>query len=168
MQCFVLRCHFSHTRLTEDIYINCQQFCFLFVVKGASSYDEISTICSVDAWCRDGTCPSGLSCYSNFDCNVQDIIRAEIEEETDANAIANGEVEDEVIDEDDAVQEDETVEGDHFFCGLNWNTVAADCESAQHCPSGTDDECELFGAVCFGGTSCGEYTSINIFYHQFA
>ena len=100
MQCFVLRCHFSHTRLTEDIYINnCQQFCFLFVVKGASSYDEISTICSVDAWCRDGTCPSGLSCYSNFDCNVQDIIRAEIEEEREANAIANGDIEDEGEDE---------------------------------------------------------------------
>ena len=42
----------------------------------------------------------------------------------------------------------------HFFCGTDWNTVSNDCDAAQHCPTGTDDECELFGAVCFAGTSC--------------
>eukprot|EP00578_Thalassiosira_sp_NH16_P020860 CAMPEP_0181083974 /NCGR_PEP_ID=MMETSP1071-20121207/4450_1 /TAXON_ID=35127 /ORGANISM="Thalassiosira sp., Strain NH16" /LENGTH=1372 /DNA_ID=CAMNT_0023165681 /DNA_START=213 /DNA_END=4331 /DNA_ORIENTATION=- len=46
------------------------------------------------------------------------------------------------------------IESNHFFCGLDWNSVSNDCDGAQHCPTGIDDECELFGAVCFAGTTC--------------
>lgn len=56
-----------------------------------------------------------------------------------------------------AVLAEESIADDdsnHFFCGLDWGTVSADCDAAQHCPSGNDDECTSPGAVCFGGTEC--------------
>ena len=51
-------------------------------------------------------------------------------------------------------EEGEDDEANHFFCGLDWNTVSNDCNAAQHCPTGSDGECEAPGAACFGGTMC--------------
>lgn len=40
------------------------------------------------------------------------------------------------------------------FCGASWDDASANCPERQHCPSGTDDECETDGHICYGGTLC--------------
>jgi len=46
----------------------------------------------------------------------------------------------------------------HHSISIQLYTNRADasdnCEERQHCPSGTDDECETEGHICFGGTTC--------------
>eukprot|EP00804_Cyclotella_cryptica_P006850 CCRYP_010966-RC/>CCRYP_010966-RC protein AED:0.09 eAED:0.09 QI:59/0.92/0.86/1/0.85/0.8/15/815/1501 len=40
------------------------------------------------------------------------------------------------------------------FCGASWDDASSNCAERQHCPSGTDDECETDGHICYGGTLC--------------
>ena len=40
---------------------------------------------SVENWCRDGMCENGMSCFGAPDCNIQDIINAQLEAEKEAN-----------------------------------------------------------------------------------
>ena len=40
---------------------------------------------SVENWCRDGMCDNGMSCFGAPDCNIQDIINAQLEAEKAAN-----------------------------------------------------------------------------------
>jgi len=56
----------------------------------------------------------------------------------------------------------------HFFCGLDYNSIVNDCAAAQHCPSGTDEECELPGALCFGGTTCDASKGHGEFFEYFS
>ena len=50
----------------------------------------------------------------------------------------------------------------HHSISIQLYTHRADasdnCEERQHCPSGTDDECETEGHICFGGTTCDSKT----------
>ena len=43
---------------------------------------------------------------------------------------------------------------DTFFCGYKWDDP--DCLTRQHCPSGRNEECELFadGQKCFANSPC--------------
>lgn len=45
-------------------------------------------------------------------------------------------------------------ESNNNFCGATWDDASANCKDRRHCPSGTDDECETEGHICFGGTLC--------------
>ena len=45
-------------------------------------------------------------------------------------------------------------DSNHYFCGTSWGDASENCNDRQHCPSGTDDECETDGHICFGGTTC--------------
>ena len=38
-------------------------------------------------------------------------------------------------------------ESNHFFCGSTWDDASNNCDSRQHCPSGTDDECNGGGGA---------------------
>ncbi|KAL7551450.1 hypothetical protein ACHAWF_015575 [Thalassiosira exigua] len=108
------------------------------------------SICAAENWCKDGTCPDGTSCLGGSGCHIQELVRAQLKNEQGghgSDAHETGFVTEEG-------KEEEEKESDHFFCGLDWNIVEGDCIAAQHCPTGTDDECEIDGAVCFGGTSC--------------
>ena len=45
----------------------------------------------------------------------------------------------------------------HYFCGLptaGISTVSNNCLSSQHCPSGSDNECEIPGEICYKNTKC--------------
>jgi hypothetical protein len=32
-------------------------------------------------------------------------------------------------------------DSNHFFCGTSWDDASNNCDERQHCPTGTDDEC---------------------------
>lgn len=49
-------------------------------------------------------------------------------------------------------------DSNHYFCGTSWGDASDNCVERQHCPGGTDDECETAGHICFGGTSCDSRT----------
>ena len=51
---------------------------------------EADSNCSVEYWCRDGVCADGMSCFGGLDCNIQDLIEAELEKEKEANGEAGG------------------------------------------------------------------------------
>jgi len=45
----------------------------------------------------------------------------------------------------------------HYFCGLptaGISTISNNCLSSQHCPSGSDNECEIPGEICYKNTKC--------------
>ena len=45
----------------------------------------------------------------------------------------------------------------HYFCGLptsGISNITNNCLSSQHCPSGSDDECEIPGGICYKNTKC--------------
>ena len=45
----------------------------------------------------------------------------------------------------------------HYFCGLptsGISTISNNCLSSQHCPSGSDNECEIPGEICYKNTAC--------------
>ena len=45
----------------------------------------------------------------------------------------------------------------HYFCGLptaGVSTISNNCLSSQHCPSGSDNECEIPGEICYKNTKC--------------
>ena len=45
----------------------------------------------------------------------------------------------------------------HYFCGLptsGVSTISNNCLSSQHCPSGSDNECEIPGEICYKNTTC--------------
>ena len=45
----------------------------------------------------------------------------------------------------------------HYFCGLptsGVSTISNNCLSSQHCPSGSDNECEIPGEICYKNTAC--------------
>lgn len=47
-----------------------------------------------------------------------------------------------------------TQESNNNFCGTTWDDASSNCAERQHCPTGTDSECEISGHICFGGTTC--------------
>jgi len=38
-------------------------------------------------------------------------------------------------------------DSNHFFCGTSWDDASDNCDERQHCPTGTDDECNGGGAT---------------------
>ena len=51
-------------------------------------------------------------------------------------------------------EEEEIIPSNHFFCGTSWNKISKECDTSQHCPTGSDDECQNPGLSCFAGTEC--------------
>ena len=45
-------------------------------------------------------------------------------------------------------------DSNHYFCGTSWGDASDNCKERQHCPSGSDDECDTEGHICFGDTTC--------------
>jgi len=50
-------------------------------------------------------------------------------------------------------------ESNHFFCGATWDDASNNCDSRQHCPSGTDDECNGGGGAAASGTTTQTWTA---------
>lgn len=145
----------------DDLSSLINSISLLYFWAGAPSFAELDSSCSVENWCKDGICPEGTTCFGSPTCNIQELIRAGMEaEKGESGGVDEGS--DTKAGEEDA-DEDEDEESKHFFCGLDWGAVSNNCDGSQPCPTGTNEECVMLGAQCFGGTTCdsskgdGEY-----------